>query len=73
MLERLQRLLGWLCRLLRPATAAPGLTRRPPSIVLPEVAPPCRSWPLPRHGATGAAAIRRAARQRRQRRRARRA
>ena len=77
MLDRLKRLLGWLCSLFAPATERSALTvpSRPARGLpaLPWIMPLCRSWPAPRHGKTGAAALKRAARKRRHCRRARRA
>ncbi|WP_231879817.1 hypothetical protein [Crenobacter luteus] len=74
MLERLKRLLGWLRCLFVPAAGQPALTRRPGPArpaSLPWIVPLCRSWPVPRHGKTGVAAIKRAARKRRNRQRSR--
>lgn len=68
--ERLKRLFGWLRCLFVSTPKQPALTFWP---CLPRLAasPWCRSWPVPRHGKTGAAAIKRAARQHRNRRRTR--
>lgn len=67
MRERLKRLLSWLCCLFVPAAEQPSSPARPAS--LPWIVPLCRSWPVPHHGKTGAAAIKRAARKRRNRQR----
>lgn len=75
MLDRLKRLLSWLCCLFVPAAEQPALTKRSSParpVSLPWIVPLCRSWPVPRHGKTGAAAIKRAARNRRNRQRSRR-
>ncbi len=72
MLDHLKRLLGWLCCLFVPAAERPALTKRSSParpVALSWIAPRCRSWPVPRHGKTGAAAIKRATRKRRNRQR----
>lgn len=77
MLDRLKLLLGWLRSLFVPPVKRPALTAlsRPTRGLptLPWIMPLCRSWPAPRHGKTGVAALKRAARKRRHCRRARRA
>lgn len=65
MLKLIQRLVSWARRLLAPAPAAL------PSRDIFLAVPACLSWPLPRLGKTGVAAIRRAAIKARNRRRAR--
>lgn len=65
MLKLIQRMVSWGRRLLVPAPAAL------PSLAIPLVIPACLSWPLPRLGKTGVAAIRRAAIKARNRRRVR--